>query len=626
MNEPTQNVELSEQWGQFTRLLANRLWTILTFLTVTLLIVVVGTSIQTPVYRSAATVLIDMETPSILTVSTSRDDSTVGQSNYLTYADYYRTQLEIMKSRAIAERVFANLKLGELKQYAGEKDPIGTLLSQVKVEPIKQTRLARIFADDGDGEQAAKIANEFAIVFVEENLAKAAITEAMTLMKNEYIKLQSKEAELTKRYKGKFPTVVRTRQRMEQLEKSIEQEMENQLQYDRRRSVVKSPVTEEPSKPLLERLRESSMEGGLRPNNIRVQDLAQVSPKPAKPNVRLNLVLALIFGLLGGLGAAGIEELLDNSLKAPEDVEQGGRFVLLGHVPIIDGPYITSKTPTTDLEKRARYVQLGPNTQAAEAYRALRTKLLYTAAHGNARTLVVTSPASGEGKTTTVTNLGIALAQIGLRILIVDADMRKPRVHEVFHMKQKPGLSEFLNGETAFESVIQAAEIPGVWVITSGAPPSNPAELLASPQMQEFLRKASAKFDRVFLDTPPVIPVTDAVILAAMAGNVIAVTQSGKTPRQALNRMSALCSSVQAKIVGVVLNCVPTYNTPLYGYGYSSYHYGEQAKEENSKYGSKALGRLADLLKIFKIAPRPPAEGEKGKSPKRPMGRDAKSR
>jgi capsular exopolysaccharide synthesis family protein len=190
----------------------------------------------------------------------------------------------------------------------------------------------------------------------------------------------------------------------------------------------------------------------------------------------------------------------------------------------------------------------------------------------------VTSPGSQEGKTTTTTNLGIALAQIGLKILLVDADLRKPRLHEVFQISQKPGLSEYLIGKASFEKIIQATEIPGVWVVTSGTLPKNPAELLGLPAMQQFIKHATEKFDRVLLDAPPVIPVTDAVVLSALTGNVLAIASSGKTPRQALYRLMSVVQDVHAKVLGVILNNVPTHNITAYGYGYGVYRYGEPSK------------------------------------------------
>jgi len=514
-------------------------------------------------------VLIDMETPNVLAVSTLRDDSTLSQANYLTYADYYRTQLEVITNRTIAERVFQTLKLNEQTRYLSAPDPIAALLEQVKVEPVKATRLAKIHVEDRNPQQAARIANEFALALVEENLAKTTTSEALTLMKNEYLKLQSKEAELSERYKAKHPAMSRVRQEMERLAQAIEQEMKRELHYERRHAEGASLTTEDLRKSLLERLKENAMMGSLRPNNIRVQDFAEAPVKPAKPNKVLNLLLGLFLGLLGGIGVAVVQELLDSSLKVPEDVEQDKRLVLLGYVPRIDGLPLKSRD-----KAHARYqcVQVDPHSPVSEAYRVLRTSLLYAAPQGSARALVVTSPGAEEGKTTTVSNLGIVLAQSGLKALLVDADLRKGRMHEVFQLKRSPGLSEFLVGQASFEVIVQPTGIDGLSVITSGSSPPNPAELIGSARMREFLQQATTRFDRVLLDTPPVIVVTDATILAAMTEAVVAIAQSGKTPRQALHRLMALCQEVRAKVLGVVLNNVPTRDAPMY-YRYAAYQY-----------------------------------------------------
>jgi len=467
--------DFSTQWRSLMRLLRKRFWVILTFLTITVLVVAAGTWQQTPVYRATATVLIDLEAPSVLAVSTLRDDSTIGQQHYFTYDEYYRTQLEVIKSRAIAQRVFANLKLNERAPYAGTPDPITTLLGQVTVESVKATRLAQILAEDADPRQAARIANEFAIVFAEENLAKTTAAEAIALMKNEYLVLQSKEAELSKRYKEKHPAMLRLHQQMEQRAGAIEQEMKRQLHDERRLAEGGMGADDDSTKPLLERIKEGPGMGSLRPNNIQVQTLAQAPTRPAKPNKTLNLLLAVVLGLLGGIGMAVAQEQLDSSLKVPEDIEQDDHLVLLGYVPRIDGLPGKGRPKA---QRRYQCVQLGPHSQAAEAYRALRTSLLYAAPQGNARTIVVTSPGTEEGKTTTVTNLGIALAQSGLKVLIVDADLRKGRLHEVFQLKQSPGLSEFLTGRASFEAIIQPTGIPGLSVVTTGSRAPNPADLL----------------------------------------------------------------------------------------------------------------------------------------------------
>lgn len=566
--EPQDPSHFPQQWEGFSRLARRRAWAILTFWVITVLVVAVGTWLQTPVYRATATVLIDMESPNVLAVSTLRDDFTLSQSHYLTYADYYRTQLEIITSRTIAERVFRNLKLGEQPPYAQTPDPVATLLKQVKVETVKQTRLAKINVDDPNPQQAARIANKFAVLFAEENLARTTAAEALTLMKNEYLKLQSKEAELSKRYKAKHPAMIRVHQEMDQLAQAMEQEMKRQL-YEERSQAEETGAEEALPKTLVERLKDTSMIGSLKPNNIRVQDFAQPPPTPAKPNKLLNLLLGLFFGLLGGLGLAVMQELLDSSVKVPEDIEHDKQLVLLGYIPRIDGlPHRLKRQPQVHYQ----CVQFDPHSAVAEAYRTLRTSLLYAAPHEHARAVVLTSPGAEEGKTTTASNLGLVLAQSGMKVLLVDADLRKGRLHDAYQLKRSPGLSEFLVGRASFEAIVQPTGVEGLSLVACGAFPPNPAELVGSPPMQEFLKRATAIFDRVLLDTPPVMAVTDAVIMAGLTGTVVAIAHSGKTPLQALHRLTASCREAKAKVLGVVLNNVSRQDAPAY-YRYAASRY-----------------------------------------------------
>ncbi len=585
----------SEQWRQFVRLLETRLWTILTFLTVTVVVVVVGTSLQTPVYRATASVLIEMETPTVLAVSTTRDDSTVGQTNYLTYADYYRTQLEILKSRRLAKTVFSNLSLSEQLQYAGSKDAIGRLLDQIKIEPVKQTRLAKIHVEDSSPEQAAAIANELAYALVEENLSKSTMTEALTLMKNEYLKLQSKEAELSKRYKAKFPARVRVREQMAELTQTIERriEMQNRIQTpseltpDERQAIREGRTPKSSAK----NIEEENMIGGLRPNNIRVQDLATPPVKRSKPNALLNFVIGIFLGLFGGIALAMIEDTWDGTVKTPADIESDPRFVFLGFVPHIS---VDGTNSAANPGNFYRHMALGLTTPTSEAFRVIRTNLIYAAPQTETRVVVITSPGSGEGKTTTVSNLAIALSQIGLKIILIDADMRKPKIHTAFEIPQTPGLSEYLVEKNTLNDVIHPTNIEGLSIIAAGACPPNPAELLGLPRMQQMIKDLSIKFDRVLIDAPPVIPVTDAVVLAAMTRTVLAVAHSGKTPRQALNRLHLAFDGVRAKVLGIILNNVAGYGVPSYGYGNELYAYG--AETEQAKL-HPAIGGLKKWLK-----------------------------
>ena len=358
--------------------------------------------------------------------------------------------------------------------------------------------------------------------------------------------------------------MVRIRSEMEQLEQSIRKETNRQTAYE---SEVQSPG----SSP-------SDQETGvlaanvLRPNNIRVQDLAQPPLNPAKPNKVLNLFLGLCFGLLGGVGMAVVQEQLDTSLRGPEDIEREGSLVLLGHVPKIESG---KGSPSTEFQEHWRFSDVEGFSPAAEAYSAIRTTLLYALPPDRGRAIAFTSPGPGEGKTTTVSNLGVAVARTGVKILLVDMDLRKGRLHGVFNLKRTPGMSEFLTGQASFEQIVRKTEVEGLFLVSCGVYPPHPAELIGSPQMAKFVDLAVEKFERVFIDTPPILAVTDAAIIAGKIKTVVAVAQSGKTPRQALLRLSGVCREVHAKLLGVILNNVAVWSVPYY-YRYASYGYRSQ--------------------------------------------------
>ena len=559
--QATIDSNLSQSWFEFSRAVRKRRSTVRIFMVTTVCIVVVGSFLQTPIYRASATVLIDLETPTVLAVSTSRDDSTVAEASYMSYAGYYRTQLEIITGRSMAEKVFRTFHQENRPEYRGKPDPILLFLRRVKVEPIKQTRLIKIHVEDRDPKLAARIANEFAANLCLENLARTSMTEYMTLKKNEYLKLQAKETELSKRYKNKHPAIVRIHKEMEQLAGLIEKETRHQT----------NPGVEVSASPDY-----SALAGGLRPNNIRVQDFASTPVKPIRPKRLLNLLLGLCFGFLGGIGLAVAQEQMDTSLRGPEDIEQDSSLVLLGHVPRIES---VKGSPSTEFLQHWKFSNVEVFSPAAEAYRAIRTTLLYALPPDRGRVILFTSPGPGEGKTTTVSNLSVAIARSGEKILLIDADLRKGRLQDVFNVKRSPGLSEFLTGQATLEQIIQKTEVEGLEVVSCGIYPPYPAELVGSAQLVKLIEAVSSKYGRVFIDSPPILAVTDAAVIAAKVKTVVAVAQSGTTPRQALLRLSDICREMRAKLLGVILNNVPVWGAP-YHYRYSSYGYSPRQKDQ----------------------------------------------
>ncbi len=607
--------DFSHEWLQVNRMLRRRMWTIIVFLVVTVAVVAVGTWKQLPIYEATSTVLIDMEAPSVLAVSHDSNDPTIGLTNYLTYADYYRTQLEIIDSRALLNRVARNVQLkkegmynqpptlldkarslanrltGTVRVRSANADPMDDLVDQfqgnVTVEPIKQTRLAQIHVDDSSPKQAARLANEIAFVYAQQNLEKTAAAETLMLMKNQYLALEAKEAELSKRYKAKHPAMVRLHQEMGDLAQAIQLEADRQTQQAR--AEAEGILKPSPAAPQAgNQAPTGRVASALRPNNIRVEELAQLPEFPVKPRKILSLLLGLVLGLIGGLGIAVLQEMLDSSIKSPDELERDEDMTLLGYVPRMERLPLKLGDHAID---RYHHVEQDPYSQIAEAYRALRTSLLYKAAPTDTSPIVFTSPGMGEGKTTTICNLGITLAQTGLNVLLVDADLRKGRLHEAFQLKKSPGLSEVLLGRATVDQAIQETSVPGLSVMASGAFPSNPAELLSSPRMQQLLDALGKRFARVLIDSPPVIAVTDAAILAAMTQNVIGIAQSGRTPRQALRRLAATCREVHAKLLGVVLNNVPRRDAPAY-IRYAPYRYeADKSADSNGAVGRQPRTR-----------------------------------
>ena len=338
---------------------------------------------------------------------------------------------------------------------------------------------------------------------------------------------------------------------------------------------------------LLQRLKEAGVSAGMKASNIRVVDQAEVPPKPIKPRVVLNLALGLFLGLGLGVGMAFFQEYLDNTLKSPEDVQRYLHLPSLGIIPAADSAKAgkgygygiglrKAATPSGPVTGQLHLELIGSNGNWAllEAYRSLRASILLSTSDRALRTMLVTSAQPGEGKTTTVVNLGITLAQLGSRVLIIDADMRKPRVAELLHVPKPPGgqgLSTCLTAQFRLEECAFPTAIPNVFIVPCGPIPPNPPELLSSKAMRQLLVDAREKFDFVLLDSPPILMVSDGRILASVADGVILVAHGGKTPRELVNDAKMHLFQANAHVVGVALNQVDLSAT---GYGrYSGAYY-----------------------------------------------------
>ena len=316
---------------------------------------------------------------------------------------------------------------------------------------------------------------------------------------------------------------------------------------------------------LLQQQKELQVVSNSRSNNVQVMDRAEVPGAPFSPNTRREWFTAMMAGMLVAFGLAFGIEYLDDTVKTPEDVSKRLGLPLLGLVPAIRGTRVPLLSETVPHD-------------FGEAFRSLRTSLVFTAGAGESRVIAVTSSQPLEGKTTTACNLATALALGGSRVLLIDADMRRPGLHQVMNVQNEAGLSQLLVGQSRVREAVQRTSEPNLFVITAGRTPPNPSELLASERMKSFLANLShGPFDWVVLDTPPVLAVTDAVVLAGHVSAVVFVVGSEMTRRVHAERALATLRAGKPRSIGVVLNRVDFdrnkyYYARYYGYNYKSYY------------------------------------------------------
>lgn len=344
---------------------------------------------------------------------------------------------------------------------------------------------------------------------------------------------------------------------------------------------------------LVERMREVDLTTGYTKTNVEVVEAAEIARLPIRPRKVRLVVTSVILGLLLGIALAFFFEYMDDTIKTPEDLEDRVGVPVLGFVPAMN----TKGTGAESFAHRGMVSTLEPTSSVTEAYRNIRTSLFFSAPPEEARALVITSGGPGDGKTTTAANLALVIAQSGKRVLLVDADFRRPMLHNVFRIRSRTGATTVLVGEATLEEAVRQPSnngkpIDNLDVLIAGPKPPNPAELLDSERMRQLLEEARQKYDRVLLDTPPVLFVADASILGALSDGVIMVVKSAKNTRSLATRAREQLEGVNARILGGILNDVRVSHL---GYYYSDYYYHGYSRYyrdyDSSYYSGKGGGR-----------------------------------
>ena len=340
---------------------------------------------------------------------------------------------------------------------------------------------------------------------------------------------------------------------------------------------------------LLQRLKDATISAGLHATNIHVIDQASPPTTPVRPNKPRNILAGLLVGLILGVTMAFVHEALDSSVRSTDEAERLTNAPALAVIPADRDTYRRKQLPANRTETPAGPSGLGlavlkrPSSPLAESFRSLRTSVMLSTAPRPPQTLLVTSPQVGEGKTSTATNLAISFAQRGGPILIIDADLRRPSVARTLGISNEKGLSSFLTGaHTLDEVLIQYEGVPNLWVLPAGPRPPDPAELLSSHMMTATLEGLLKRFTQIVIDSPPVLLVTDGVVLSALVDGVILVVASGVTARGALARARRVLDNAGARVLGIVLNKVDMRFDTYYGSYYGSYYgpYSESYYDE----------------------------------------------
>ncbi|MGH7887981.1 MAG: polysaccharide biosynthesis tyrosine autokinase, partial [Candidatus Binatia bacterium] len=494
------------------------------------------------------------------------------------------TDLNSRLTEAEAERIGIESQVHVIRK--GGADSLPTIAASAMVQGLKG-ELSRLQSE------FIQLAKEFKPGYPRFDKVKAQIDGVQSQLSSE-IAAEARRAESA--YQAAHAKEKQLRGRLEDQKKATLDLKDSGVQYailarevDTNRQLYDS---------VLQRLKEMGVASEVRTSNVYFMEQAEVPASPSYPRKQRTLALGLLLGLAGGIGLAFLLDRLDNTLKTPSESEIYLQLPSLAVIPDYlklnghHGAYLPHRLrrllnlaadTTTQREGKELILEHHPLSIIAESYRALRTSLLLSRAAEPPRSLLLTSATRHEGKTTTAVNTAIMFAQMGLRTVLVDADLRRPRCDKILSLEKDFGLTEALTGHVRLSDVVRATPTDHFYFVSSGSLPPNPAELLGSAKMREIIDQLSRDYDCVIFDSPPVMPVSDAALLAQWVDGVVLVVDSQKTAKHLIREVRSKLINFRAKILGVVLNRVDTQRA-----GYSQYYshytnyYSEDATENSA--------------------------------------------
>lgn len=515
----------------YARIIWHWAWLIVLCVVLAAVSAYVTSSLSVPIYQASSTLLIDEASkPTVDLASINVSRSMAG-----TYA-------ELMQQKKMLSLV--------ADSFGIEPDILNGALTDISVTPVRDTQLMRVQVEGISAELVAAVANTLPSVFIED------INKVQTQ------KYNSSKTNLERQLETLDGQIELTQVALDGLgaSRTAEEEIRYAQLRDELAQYQSSYTTALRS---YEELRLTELQST---DSLTLVEEAEIPPAPIRPRVLVNTLLAAIVGAMLALGVIFLIEYLDDRIKSPQDL-----------YAVLDAPLLgaVARMPSTGRKHKGAVndenliVAHQPRHPIAESYRRLRTNLRFSSVNEPLQTMLVTSAAPAEGKTTTAANLAVAVAQAGHRVVLVDADLRKPQLHKLFGLNKGPGLTDALLSEADTAFFVRETTVPNLRIVTSGSIPPNPAELLGSQPMQHLLQQLRQSADLVIVDAPPLLAVTDAQVLVNHVQGVLLVVNAGSTTRALLSNAAAALMQVEARLLGVVLNQMV--RTPRSYYYYDAY-------------------------------------------------------
>lgn len=623
------NIILEQHLTQYLDIIKRRMWVgIFAF---ALVIVFTSWRLLTtePEYLATAKIVIEPDFSEIML-----PENTAYIDSYYLETVNLETELQILKSRALSENIVETLGLASRNDEAKFKNMTDIIMGSISVEKITDSRIIKINVINNNPEMAQKIANTLVDVYINKNIEKkiASYRDSLSWMNeqlvdlkkkveasemnllnyvekekiivpargfsnpsyedsspyspeqsgllqelnNELVKAEIEYNKLLLKYKQKYPAVQKLNAEIVSIKKKIEEEKQKIIENSKRGikySIMKRDVdlNKELYNAFMKKLKELDIASEVKKSNVSVLEYAIKPEIPVRPKKKTILLISIIAGLILGISAAFIQEYLDRTIWNEEQIQKFIGLPVLGVIP-----HLVGETEDT-LPVISSYSLRSTET---ELYRILRTNLKLSQLGKHSTSILMTSTAPGEGKSTNSINLAITCAQTGGETLLIDADLRRPIIHKVFNVPLHPGLTEILIGDvTSYNKVIIPLPVNNLFLLPAGTIPPNPSELLESGKFPEIMKYATENFDQIIIDSAPIGMVSDTTLIANMVDGVVVVFLAGKTDRFIASKSVQILKKNKIHIYGAILNNMKKediYKSYYYYYYYTQY--GNQAE------------------------------------------------